>query len=237
MSDRDPPRLLDDPSVPADLRSTLQQAAQHTPPIDTAAGLAQLEAAMHAPAAAGGGGTVALAVAAAVVIGGAAWLATRPSEPSEAPGPPPADAPLEVVAAELDELPPPEPPVAAPAPATTESDPEEPTVAVEEVRPAARAARPRVEPEDDSLARDMAQLVEARRALVTEPARALALVEAGRREFPRSLFAEERDAIRVLALARLERGAEAARLGRRFLAAHPSSPFAERVRRAIEPAR
>ena len=53
MRDGDPPRLLEDPSVPGDVRSALSQAARHTPPVDTAAGLAKLEAAMHAPAAAG----------------------------------------------------------------------------------------------------------------------------------------------------------------------------------------
>jgi hypothetical protein len=63
-----------------------------------------------------------------------------------------------------------------------------------------------------------------------EPGRALALAERHRSQFPNGTLAEERDVERVLALCALGRVAEAHDLAQSFLAAHPNSPQAERVR-------
>jgi hypothetical protein len=79
----------------------------------------------------------------------------------------------------------------------------------------------------------MQNLARARHVLATDPASALALAEAGQREFSDGLFGEEREAIEVLALARLGRHREAAARGRRFLARHPRGPLSEQVRAAI----
>jgi len=218
----DPRRLIDDPDAPEDLRRALEDAARHRSPFDPRSALRRFEAAQ---AAGGLGGMANLAVAGlAVALAGAIFVAMRP------PVAPPA---APAVAAEE--------PVAAPPAPVAEAAPAAP-VAEEEVTPPparreARAAAPRIDPrsDPDSLAREMAELAEARRALDADPRRTLALVEAGRREFPRSLFGEERAALRVLSLAALDRDAEARRLGADFLRAHPSSPFAARVERAIAP--
>ena len=76
----------------------------------------------------------------------------------------------------------------------------------------------------------MAQL---RRALRSDPARALALANAGQQEFRRGQLVEEREAIAVLALARLGRRAELDRRGARFLRRYPRSAFAERIERQL----
>lgn len=62
------------------------------------------------------------------------------------------------------------------------------------------------------------------------PAHALRLLEEHRRRYPRSALASERLATRILALCDLGRDSEAARLGERFLAEHPRSPLAARIR-------
>jgi hypothetical protein len=233
----DPRRLIDDPSMPEALRRTLADASRHAPPIDPS-GLAKLEGAMRAGSGGlGGAGAAGIAV---LLIGAGAWLAWQATEapatsavpaPVTAPAPDPVAGPVAAPEPVPDPIP---EPVAVPVP------PPEPTPVPEPVLEPATAPEPdpgRAGPDpdpDSDLAREMAMLAEARRALESDPARALALAERGRREFPRSLFAEERAAIRILALAAQDRDAQARRLGEAFLAEHPSSPFAARVRRAIE---
>jgi len=63
-----------------------------------------------------------------------------------------------------------------------------------------------------------------------DAARALALLDDHARRFPNGALAEERDASRVLALCALGRTVEAKTAGQTFLAAHPRSPAAARVR-------
>jgi hypothetical protein len=244
----DPKRLLDDPSVPEGLRRTLEQAASHAPPIDVASGLSRLEQTIQSGGGAGGGGlggssAVGGAIGATLVVlavigGWMAWSGEPASEPDAAPDVP--------VVAPPEAIPAPEP-VRAPEPASVDVVDHAPEPATETPTPTAepRTERPtRAERaaaatpparDDDALAREMAALAAARTALDHDPGRALSLLEQGRREHgAASLFAEEREALTVLALAALDRSAEARRRGERFLRAHPSSAFAERVRRVLD---
>ena len=69
-------------------------------------------------------------------------------------------------------------------------------------------------------------------ALATDPARALALVEAADRDFPKGLFREDRRGI--AALAELQTGRTAGRAhADAYLRAHPKGTYAERLRRAL----
>lgn len=86
------------------------------------------------------------------------------------------------------------------------------------------------------LKREMAQLMQATQALNSNPTRALSLAQAGEQEFRSSLFSEERQHVLLLALIKLGRVDEAQRLSVPYLRAHPDSPFARRVRNALEAA-
>jgi len=89
---------------------------------------------------------------------------------------------------------------------------------------------------EERLEREMEDLALARRELSTDPAHALSLAQRGEREHPKSLFTEERRHIVLLALIGLGRVDEARRLSAPYLALHPDSPFAQRVRRALDAA-
>jgi outer membrane protein assembly factor BamD (BamD/ComL family) len=78
-------------------------------------------------------------------------------------------------------------------------------------------------------------LRDARLALNSDPARALALTEQHRREYPNGGFSQEREVIAITALARLGRTSEARSRADRFRSAHPTSPYIERVNRAVPP--
>jgi hypothetical protein len=90
---------------------------------------------------------------------------------------------------------------------------------------------------DDQLQREMDELMRAKRALSNDPKLALELAERGQREFKQSLLTEEREHVLLLALIALGRASEAERLAAPYLARHPDSPFARRVRAALEAAR
>ena len=69
------------------------------------------------------------------------------------------------------------------------------------------------------------------RALATvDPAAALREAAEGDRLFPRGVLGEEREAIAIRALAKLGNAAEVRERAARYLAAHPTGPFAEEVR-------
>jgi len=87
------------------------------------------------------------------------------------------------------------------------------------------------------LKREMAQLMQATQALTSNPARSLSLAQAGEQEFQNSLFSEERQHVLLLALIKLGRVAEAERRAEPYLRAHPDSPFARRVRNALQEAK
>ena len=78
------------------------------------------------------------------------------------------------------------------------------------------------------LERELAQLKQIREALNRDPAAALSGADAGHREFKGGVMHEEREALAVLALAKLDRAAFETR-ARRFLKAYPNSGFRERI--------
>ena len=84
----------------------------------------------------------------------------------------------------------------------------------------------------DSLA-ELELLEQAHRALVTDPARALVATETHAQRFPASQFAQERELIAIEALRQLGRSDEARVRGERFLALHPHSSHARKVRALI----
>jgi len=64
-----------------------------------------------------------------------------------------------------------------------------------------------------------------------KPTEALRLLEDHATRFPSSKLSETRDVTRMTALCRLGQVAQATKEAERFLASHPDSPFADRVRR------
>lgn len=89
---------------------------------------------------------------------------------------------------------------------------------------------------DDKLQREMDELMRAKRALSSDPRLALELARHGEREFPDSMLSEERRHVLLLALIGVGRVSDAERLAAPYLAQHPDSPFARRVRAALEAA-
>ena len=77
---------------------------------------------------------------------------------------------------------------------------------------------------------EMDNYVKARGLAPTDPSAALALLDDGNRQFSRGVFVEEREALAIDCLVRLGRTAEAKQRGQTFLATHPTSTFAEKIR-------
>lgn len=76
-------------------------------------------------------------------------------------------------------------------------------------------------------------MITLREKAATHPAEALKLADAGQQRFAGGLFSIEREFLAIQSLARLGRAADARRRGEQFIAAHPSSPYADRVRAVI----
>ncbi len=258
----EPRRWVDDDAIEPALRDELRAArGAPPPPIDYEAGRAALRAAIRAGGAGGalgGGGTVAIVAATLAIVGAAAltWLgpattrdhdqatappsapagAETPGRTPSAPAAPPT-APIAPAGSTLPEGTEPDPgPSTDPARAAraAESVPTTDAPAAAPVRPERGAApEPESEPSTADVLREARATAAVRAALADDPARALALVDAADAAFGQGSFGEEREALRVLALAGLGRQAEARRLGERFLAAHEHGLFSERVRRAI----
>lgn len=260
MTSPDPIRLLEDPQMAASLRGDLVHASTASVQgLDHGVGLVGLKAAIAAEAAAAstaatGGSLAKIAIAVALLGGGAAavWGATRGDRddvqvPTKAASvdPTPARGPAKAVAPDLDE-----PDLEernADAIGERAVEPElEPVVAEdpipeEEVAPV-RPQRPRkmVKPEPtdpanaaDRVLREARLVADAREALGSSPSKALSLVTAAAKEFPRGQLVEEREAIAIRALAKLGRTEAAQSRADRFLARFGSGPHAEAVRRAI----
>jgi hypothetical protein len=91
----------------------------------------------------------------------------------------------------------------------------------------------------ESVAQDSEQdarlLHAAQRAMVADPARALTLTRDHELHFPLSALSEERRALRIEALTRLERRAEAERELRTFEQAFPRSIYRRRLRALLPP--
>lgn len=100
-------------------------------------------------------------------------------------------------------------------------------------RPPKRAARAHARGGESSLAEELAMLQRARRAIGAGNGQlALGIVLELDERFPRGVLMEERLATRVFSLCALSREAEAREVAREFLAQHPTSVYAERVRRS-----
>ena len=254
-----PVRLRDDPGVDDRLRADLDVASRFSGAgLDVESGIERLcDAIGRSPsggpgggqtgggadgAGLGGAGTAALVGAAALAIAAvvAVWQWPSTEEPdarhgSPAPAPEDDPAPARVISPPPDRAPPAEP-VASQLPPTGAGagDPG----LVDDGASAPRSREPVRQPTPPAgrsdVHRELEQMVRIRALLDIDPARALALADEGRREFPDGLFAEEREAHAVLALDRLGRSAAATRRARRFLSRHPDSAFTERIRRIVE---
>jgi len=134
--------------------------------------------------------------------------------------------------------PPPVPPVSAPMPVVPRVTGPQPPVRPSSAPPAMESeARPlpssleRAKVRDVPPAWDEPQLIErARKALGTDPKRALALTQEYQRRFPRGALSVEREVIALEALAQLGQVEAARRRALAFEAAHPSSIHLPRVR-------
>ncbi len=86
----------------------------------------------------------------------------------------------------------------------------------------------------DSLEAEMRATKAARDALSVNPRNALRLARQADAAFPDGVFGPEREGIIVLALLRMEAGADARRRAKAYLDAHPKGAYAQRVRAALE---
>jgi hypothetical protein len=95
--------------------------------------------------------------------------------------------------------------------------------------PAASAAPP------SDTVREMQGIVRARALLATDPAAALAALEAVRRAYPQGFFVEERRALTIFALRRAGNLAAAKAQAASFLKRYPDGPFTDKVRAVAGP--
>ncbi len=259
----DPQRLFESSDVPAELRADLQRAREDDPAAyDVAAGVAAFEAAIAdipagieaadpgtAAAVASKSATttwVLVATIGAATAGIVAWaLARRDAEvevAAEVEAAPQRRAPA-VEDREPSEPTRAEPPAEPPEQAEITPDAPEPTEVEQDREKAVRATgsrskpRPRAaEPTPDRLAAEMRATKAAEEQLRSDPTRALVLARQADREFRDGLFAQERQAIVVLALFELGRVDEALAKAKRYLARHPRGSFADKIRAAVETA-
>lgn len=151
-----------------------------------------------------------------------AWWATRAPAPV---APPPRPRPVPAVVAPV--APSPLPVIAAPSP---------PVIAAPAPAPAPVAAAPREDRDD--LPAELRWIERAQNALAAnDPAAAQAALRGHARAFPRGHLSEEREALTVQVLCASGRADEARRAAAAFVARHPTSPQAARVRRTCVDAR
>jgi len=143
----------------------------------------------------------------------------KPTEPIEAPKP--QEAPAEVEA--LPPPPQPEPTLPPPKPAPPKK-----------VKPTPTAPGPEPEEDVDLLAREVSLLDGVRAELTRAPKRALELLERHAREFPDGALKSEAELLRLEALVKAQRRAQAQQLAQRLSAQNPSGPVAERIQRILE---
>jgi hypothetical protein len=77
-------------------------------------------------------------------------------------------------------------------------------------------------------------LTRARRVLLNDPARSLALIDEHTRDYPRGMFVEEREVLAVEALLRAGKEHEAKSRGASFLRSHPGSAHIVRIRELLQ---
>ncbi len=243
MNDRAPP--VD--SHPA-LRTGVDALLALEPDYDVDAGVQRFERAVGSGSATTSrfGARARLVIVTAVVVAAAAVIGTRTREPAHAlaPGlsslapvarpvaPPPEAiaiaAPVEIGSDAVERAPPPAEPKATPKPrrarAPVAAQPDAPP---EDVAPA-----------DDSLAREMALLDEARRQLVGgEASSARKTIASARSTLTRLRFDEEWDALEILALAGAGELSRAESRASAFLVAHPNGRFNASIEAALARAR
>lgn len=240
MSEQPPERWLDDPDLDADLRAGLEGVRERTADYDASAGLARFEASVSgaATAAAGKAATSTLWWVLAAVVATAAvaaWMWAGSDAPAEvhaesvphsaAPPPPVQPDPVPPVPGSP---PVPEPPPAAAAPSLDAGPPP----AVEP--PRRRRPTPKASPPPaDTLEAEMKATNAAKRALATDPARALRLVRDADAAFAGGVFGPERAGIAVLALLGSGDVSQARRKAAAYLRKHPKGAYAGRIRRAF----
>ena len=137
------------------------------------------------------------------------------------------------------------PPALVPAPAPTMNPPSvspadlpaAPSVALSATSPSASTRARGAGPADpsSSVTEEIAAFDRARTALEGgEIDRAIGLLDTYERRFPTGTFVQEAEVLRVKALAAKGDLAGARRMGERFLAAHPTSPHASRIRAILD---
>ncbi len=216
------------PAEVADVARRVEDAIRALPP-DAAA----------APRGSALGGAKGWWLAGLAVLGGAAMTVTaiRGLAPGDATQP--AKLPATLPAASTQAAPPTPaalPPTALPASPTPAHDVAPNEVAPGRAHPAAshpvahpRALAPRLDPSADADAEHIL-LIEARRALPSDPARALALAEDHAAHFAAGMLAPEREMIAVDALEALGRDDAARRRATALASRWPTSSYARRVR-------
>lgn len=124
-----------------------------------------------------------------------------------------------------------------PAVASTPVQPEPSTAPVVKATPSAASRVPQAWPSSSTadVEKDARLLQEARSAVATNPARALTLTRDHELHFPTSALTEERQALRIEALARLGRRAEAERELQAFAARFPRSIYTRRLQALTSP--
>ncbi len=196
------------PPVPDSVRERTLARARST------VGIVAVEAASRAPAMRHRGLAVALAAAVAFAVGAAVAAATLrsdpPYEPATAPPPPPT------------------PPAAEPVPCATPvpSPPASASVALPPGTAPSAERTQRALSAQASYAAELRVLQRAQAAYRSEDyGAALRLVEEHRQRFPRGRLTQEREALRVKALAGAGREQEASRAAAAFESQYPRSPL------------
>jgi hypothetical protein len=254
----DPRRLTDDPEVSASIREALAGERSSNGFLDLDAGWKKLHAAasgLSASAAIAGESPAAAPTSVVAVapkddvesgrdtsrwirwgIGtatgvGLAWLLVVTSAPGDAPPARPA-----VVVA------PPAPtvPSAISAPTADPAITDPPAVSVKDLpkavaAPVSKARVGAVPPvtamvDDNALREELAQIAKIRSLVDRDPTTALALAEDGQRRFANGHLVEEREGLRIIALARLGRRDEARTKAAMFMNRYPKSALVDRIK-------
>jgi hypothetical protein len=123
----------------------------------------------------------------------------------------------------------PAPEVTVPGAVATRSNPE----TLPRTQAASPLFAPQVNRDEPKLAEEVAALDRARQMVPLHPEAAIELLDAYDRSFPHGDLAPEALVLRIDALVRSGRRAAAEALGAAYLAAHPRSPHAQRIRAMI----
>lgn len=236
----DPTRWLDDGEAPSDLRLALEVAEDSLPTERELASLEARLAPLFGPGGGGGGGSGGdggslaiprpplggVAIAAGVVatlatVTGVVWVAIE-SEPRAAP--PIAEAPVtETDAGIVDAI-----------DAGFELDAGVEVRVRARVRPVEQSAmvetiEPPIEPPREDPAAELVLIRDARRAIASDPSRALELTRDHERRFPTGQYVQERERIAIESLVRLGSRAQAIERADRFRARYPRSSLLPRI--------